>query len=166
MIVELMTHAIVIDIFLYAAEEDARAEAELVLWASSLRHRTFLLKNFEWYPNNLGFKLTAWKSLRNKSELIKYLNQGRFLFEHIRIEGKREVQKVTRLYTASKDGWTSEDFHRHCDSRGPTVCIFRISNNQLAAGFTSCDWTSPTFSKDVFDPSAMVFRLSPPFEVY
>lgn len=33
----------------------------------------------------------------------------------IRLDGDKEVTKVTKIYTASKDGWRAEDFHRHCD---------------------------------------------------
>ena len=149
---------IIIEIFLFAAEEDAIEEAEAVLWIASRRHRRFLAKNFYWYPNILVFKLTPWASLKKKSKEIKSLKQARHIFDNIRIDGEREVKKVVRIYTASQDGWTAEDFHRHCDNNGPTLCVIRLSfNNYLAAGFKSESWTSPTFMKDVDDPSAMVF---------
>ena len=76
--------------------------------------------------------------------------------------------RVTRIFTASKDGWKPEDFHRHCDGRGPTLCLIRSSDNYLGAGFTSISWSSPKESEcnegedgvDVEDPSAMVFALT------
>ena len=88
------------------------------------------------------------------------LKQARFLFENIMIDGEREVTKVTRIYTASIDGWKPKDFHRHCDRRGPTLSLIRSVHNYLAAGFTSISWSSDKDGKDVEDSSAMVFALT------
>ena len=146
---------IIIDIFFYSAEQDATKEAEAVLWLCSRHHKQFLAINFEWYSRNLGWK-AAYLSLKEQSGLLKALKQpkftlsslfssivlSKFLFEHIRIDGEREVTKVTRIYTASKNGWDSEGFHYFYDGSGPTLCLIRSSDNYLAAGFTSIAWTS------------------------
>jgi len=86
------------------------------------------------------------------------MEQAKFLFDNIRIDGKKEVTHVTRIYTASIDGWKTENFHNHCDNRGPTLCLIRSSENYLAAGFTSISFSSE--SKYVEDSSAMVFALT------
>jgi hypothetical protein len=49
---------LIIEMFSFAAKEDAKEEAEEVLWPSSRRHRGFLRRNFDWYPRNLDFILT------------------------------------------------------------------------------------------------------------
>ena len=73
--------------------------------------------------------------------------------------------RVTRIFTASKDGWKAEDFHRHCDGRGPTLCLIRSSEDYLAAGFTSKSWQS-TDGDQVEDSSAMVFALTHDTQVF
>ena len=95
------------------------------------------------------------------------MKQVKFLFENIRIDGEREVTKVTRIYTASLDGWKPEDFHHHCNERGPTLSLIRSSENYLAAGFTSKSWIS-SFSpfESVSDSSAMVFALTNELQVF
>ena len=57
---------IIIDIFFYAAKKDARKEAEAILWACSRRHRQFLVRNSDWYPRNISWKI-AWQSLKDQS---------------------------------------------------------------------------------------------------
>jgi len=153
---------LIIDIFFYAAEEHARMEAEAVLWLCSRRHRQFLPLNFDWYPRNIDWN-TAWKILKEQSAQLESIEQSMFLFYHIRIDGWN-VRKVTRIYTASIDGWSARDFHRHCDGRGPTLCLIRSSENYLAAGFTSISWSSE--DEDVEDSSAMVFALTNELQVF
>jgi len=92
------------------------------------------------------------------------MKQAKFLFDNIRIDGKREVTKVTRIYTPSINGWKTEAFHRHCDGRGPTLCLIRSSRNYLAAGFTSIAWTSD--DTVVEDASACVFALTDKLQVF
>jgi len=131
-----------------------------VLWHCSSRHRVFLPINFTWYPKILT--PYVWMIIKQQSRQLKTVKQGQFLFDNIRIDGEREVKKVTHIFTASINGWDAEDFHRHCDGRGPTLCLFRSSENYLAAVFTSVSWSSPESEDgmDVEDSSAMVFALT------
>lgn len=55
---------IIMDIFLTAAELDARNETERLLWACSARHRQFLTKNLSWYPDALKFNI-LWESIKD-----------------------------------------------------------------------------------------------------
>ena len=148
----------IIDFFVYAAEEDAKTETEAVLWASSKSHKKFLPKNFSWYPNHLQFKV-SWLSLKEQSKQLEYLEQAKFLLNKIRIDGHKEVTKVTLIFTASIQGYKAADFHQYCDMKGPTLCLVRSSEEVLAAGFTSVSWESGYYTK-VEDPSAMVFALT------
>ena len=37
-------------------------------------------------------------------------------------------------YRASRDGWDAQDFHRHCDNKGPTVVLVK-ANNYIFGGY-------------------------------
>ena len=156
---------IIIDIFFYAAQEDARKEAEAVLWLCSRGHKQFLAWNFDWYPRNIDWK-TACLSLKEQSGQIESMEQPKYLFEHIRIHGKTEVTKVTLIFRATRDGWNAKDFHDHCDGRGPTLCLTRSSEDYLAAGFTSIPWASLEWGTEVEDASACVFALTGTLQVF
>jgi len=155
---------LIIDIFFFSAVDDARKEAEAVLWLCSRGHKKFLPRNFDWYPRNLEWN-RVWQSLMEQSRKLKSMEQAKFLFEHIRIDGKREVTKVTRIFTASINGWTVEDFHRHCDGRGATLCLVQSDQDFMSAGFTSIAWTAPEKWTDVEDASACVFALTDKMQV-
>ena len=102
----------------------------------------------------------------DQSKLIESLKQARFLFDNIRLYGEKEVTQVIRIFTASLQGWTAKDFHSHCDNKGPTLCLLRSSENYLAAGFTSKNWTSKKSPVIIKDSSAMVFALSNALQVF
>ena len=154
---------LIIDIFFYSAVDDARMEAEAVLWLCSRGHKKFLARNFDWYPRNLEWK-SPWRSLMEQSGQVESMKQPKFLFDNIRINGETEVKKVTRIFTASIDGWNASDFHRHCNGRGPTLCLIGSSEDYLAAGFTSISWSSD--GGHIEDASASVFALTDTLQVF
>ena len=154
---------LIIDIFFFSAEQDARKEAEAVLWLCSRGHKKFLARNFDWYPRNLEWKSLS-LSLMEQSGQVESMKQPKFLFDNIRINGKTEVKKVTRIFTASIDGWEASAFHLYCDGRGPTLCLIRSSDEYLSAGFASIAWTSDGTS--VEDASACVFALTDTLQVF
>ena len=155
---------LIIDIFFFSAVDDARKEAEAVLWLCSRHHKQFLAWNFDWYPRNLEWHRVG-QSLMEQSRKLKSMKQAKFLFEHIRINGERQVTKVTRIFTASINGWTAGDFHRHCDGRGATLCLVQSDQDFMSAGFTSKAWQS-TGGIWVEDASACVFALTDTLQVY
>ena len=42
-------------------------------------------------------------------------------------------------YRASRDGWEAQDFHGHCDNKGPTVTLVKV-NDYVFGGFTDQNW--------------------------
>ena len=94
------------------------------------------------------------------------MKQAKFLFDNIKIDGKTDVTKVIRIFTASIDGWNAKKFHLLCDGRGATLVLIRSSDNHLAAGFTSIPWTANEDGTFVEDASASVFALTDTLQVF
>jgi hypothetical protein len=46
------------------------------------------------------------------------------------------------LYRAPRDGWSSGDFHRCCDNRGPTLVVARCSDGFVFGGYAAAAWNS------------------------
>ena len=63
---------LIVDIFFYSAEHDARQETEANLWVCSRRHRRFLPANFSWYTRNIDWK-AIWQSLKEQSKELESL---------------------------------------------------------------------------------------------
>jgi hypothetical protein len=47
--------------------------------------------------------------------------------------------KWNLCYRASRDGWAGQDFHRHCDNKGPTVVLIKV-NNYIFGGYNDQNW--------------------------
>jgi hypothetical protein len=41
------------------------------------------------------------------------------------------------LFRGSRDGWKGKDFHSRCDSKGPTISLYRVKDGDCIGGFTS-----------------------------
>ena len=46
-------------------------------------------------------------------------------------------------YRASRDGWSAQHFHRHCDNKGPTVVLVK-ANDCIFGGYTDQSWAPGT----------------------
>lgn len=49
------------------------------------------------------------------------------------------------LFRASADGMSTDDFHRCCDNKGPTLVVAK-SETYIFGGFTSKPWASREFT--------------------
>jgi len=87
-------------------------------------------------------------------------------------------QKWKLLYRSSRDGWLSDDFHRLCNCKGPTLTVVRAGAN-IFGGFNPLCWQSRnTYVHDVRtwlfsltnnDNTPLKMCLSsnaPPFTIY
>lgn len=74
-----------------------------------------------------------------------------------------EHQKWNLIYKGTRDGFTIDDFHRCCDSQGPTMTIIQTLDNYLFGGYTSISWNFHQGVKSgVTDRTAFLFTLTNP----
>ena len=45
------------------------------------------------------------------------------------------------IFRGSENGFSTEEFHKRCDHRGPTITIMK-SKHYLFGGFTDIPWTN------------------------
>ena len=57
---------------------------------------------------------------------------------------KGKLQNFVLIYHASRDGWSSYNFHGLCDSKGPTVTVVKSENN-IFGGYTEQSWDGKQF---------------------
>jgi DNA-directed RNA polymerase beta subunit len=74
-----------------------------------------------------------------------------------------DTQKWNLIYKGTRDGFTIDDFHRCCDSQGPTMTIIESLDNYLFGGYTSISWNFHQGAKSgVMDRTAFLFTLTNP----
>lgn len=65
------------------------------------------------------------------------------------------------LYRASTSGFSSDQFHRHCDGHSPTFVLVLCQNGNLCGGYTDIPWarTNSTRGKYVSSDKSFLFSL-------
>ena len=51
-------------------------------------------------------------------------------------------RKVKLVYRASKDGWSTSEFHSKCDNEGPTLTIVKTDKGYVFGGYSNRAWFS------------------------
>ena len=59
----------------------------------------------------------------------------------------------------SKNGSNSDDFHKYCDNKGPTLTLIKTKKNQIFGGFTPLNWNKGN-GDEIEDPSNQTFIFS------
>jgi len=73
--------------------------------------------------------------------------------------GKEKQHELQLIYRASRDGFSSMDFHKNCDNVGPTLVVCKSkAYERVFGGFTSKNWSQAETYVD--DPEAFLFSLS------
>ena len=86
----------------------------------------------------LGYGLTNVPvpgNLKKSSSILK----GKITFIKQLQKWLGEKCKWNLCYRASRDGWSAQDFHRHCDNKGPTVVLVKV-NDCIFGGYTDQHW--------------------------
>lgn len=47
------------------------------------------------------------------------------------------------LYRGTRDGFLADDFHKHCDNKGPTLTILFSDMDKIFGAYTDISWTKP-----------------------
>jgi hypothetical protein len=77
-------------------------------------------------------------------------------------------QQWKLIYRGTRDGFHSEDFHRCCDNKGPTVTVILSDDGYLFGGYTTVPWKTPQdslFGVHKEDSTAYLFTLTNPHHI-
>ena len=112
---------------------------EVDLFASRLTHQveSYVLL---WLTQNSLFtvgSVSAMYNLKRSSSIMK----GEIAFIKQLQKWLGEKCKWNLCYRASRDGWSVQDFHKHCDNKGPTVVLVK-ANDYIFGGYTDQHWES------------------------
>ena len=92
--------------------------------------------------------------IKIESSLIKNDEENKFIINCI---GKKNI-RFEKLYKMSEDG-DNDIFHKKCDNKGPTLCLFKIKDKDIRyGGFASVSWDSNSGEKK--DENAFIFSIN------
>ena len=68
------------------------------------------------------------------------------------------LDQTKLLFRATMDGWKSNDFHKLCDNKGPTLVLVKDTNGYYFGGFNTSDWDKKDQWKSA--PGSFLFSLN------
>ena len=54
----------------------------------------------------------------------------------------KDILKYELIFKMTENGEKPEDFHKHCDNKGPTLIIIKTTSNRIFGGFTPLNWNN------------------------
>ena len=108
---------------------------------------------------NIINKLDINYEFQDKSSIIdKEINKQKLIINWIKEKTKQNSIKFHLIFKMSENGSKSEDFHKYCDNKGPTLILIKTNKNRTFGGFTPLNWQLE--GKKIFDHNDQTFIFS------
>ena len=69
-------------------------------------------------------------------------------------------KKFKLIYSASRDGDTTEKFYSRCDDKAPTLVISKNIDGIILGGYTEKKWSCKNYKKNIIDNNSFIFNLT------
>jgi hypothetical protein len=76
------------------------------------------------------------------SSIINDMNDSSLIIDWIKEIINKDLINFESIFKMSENGSKSEDFHKLCDNKGPTLTIIKTTKNKVFGGFTPLNWNS------------------------
>ena len=73
------------------------------------------------------------------SDIMKYFDLN-LIEKGIKKKQNKTIKKFTLLFRASRDGYSSSNFHSKCDGKVNTLILVETTNRRRFGGYTECQW--------------------------
>ena len=64
------------------------------------------------------------------------------------------------IFRMTEDGYNSDDFHKCCDGKGPTLVLIKTKNNYIFGGFTPLQWDKTSGLNYDLSDQTFIFSLN------
>ena len=129
--------------------EDRKITKDLLMFRKLIKKDEFKSTISSSKLQNVAFKPI--EKLRDVSKIITQEMEENFinsLFD--------EKMQLSLLHRASEHNFKAESFHRDCDNKGATLCLFKSEKGKIFGGYSDKNW----FSKITFKTSRKSFLFS------
>ena len=98
----------------------------------------------------------------NSSIINNNINGQNILINWIKEKINKNSIKFELIFKMSENGTSSDDFHKYCDNKGPTLTLIKTTKNKIFGGFTPLNWERKgkgEYSKDESN-QAFIFSIN------
>ena len=97
----------------------------------------------------------------NSSSIIKGdINSANLINNWIEESINKKEIKYELIFRMSENGTNSEDFHKYCDNKGPTLTLIKTTKNKIFGGFTPLNWNTQGHSIKDLSNQTFIFSLN------
>ncbi|KAJ5075852.1 hypothetical protein M0811_06714 [Anaeramoeba ignava] len=104
------------------------------------------------------------KKNESKNDLIEIFSDSEIITEKEYVNKLKEwindddfFYKMKKVFSAKRDGFNSQNWHKSVDGKGKTLVIIKTKDNFIFGGFTQIGFNGIT--KDIKDSNAFIFSL-------
>ena len=90
------------------------------------------------------------------SDIMKYFDLN-LIETGIKKKQNKTIKKFTLLFRASRDGYSSSNFHSKCDGKMNTLILVETTNRRRFGGYTECKWDQSSSYKT--GPYSFIFSF-------
>ena len=98
------------------------------------------------------------KILESTSILYYDIDKQISILYWIKEKTNKDNIKFELIFKMSENGSKSEDFHKYCDNKGPTLILIKTTKNKIFGGFSPISWNNKGGNQ--FDESNQTFIFS------
>ena len=118
------------------------------------------INNFLGYIQKLiNIDLNEKKFFKDSSIIKNEINKQNNIINWIKEKVNKNDINFELIFKMSENGSKSEDFHKYCDDKGPTLIIIKTTKNKIFGGFTPLSWKDIKGNKK-YDESDQTFIFS------
>ena len=99
------------------------------------------------------------EKFKNSSKILNNLNSNTSIIKWIKEKTNKNINNIDLIFTMTKNGSSSKDFHKFCDNKGPTLIIIKAKNDRIFGGFTPLNWEIKN-GDNIYDESNQTFLFS------
>ena len=98
--------------------------------------------------------------IKNTKILTNNIEKQKVITNWIKEKTGKDNIKYELIFRKSENGNTSNDFHKYCDNKGPTLTIIKTDNKYIIGGFTPLNWEANKKGVILYDQSNQTFIFS------
>ena len=115
------------------------------------------IKTFGKINTSNTYKKEIYKSFESSSIIKDDINKLNNIIGWIKEKTNKEVINFESIFKMKENGHNSDDFHKYCDDKEPTLILVKTTKDKIFGGFTPLNWKNDINNPGKIDDSNQTF---------
>ncbi len=105
-------------------------------------------------------KIEKFNSFKLSSIINNSINYQKSIINWIKEKTNKNISKTELIFKMSENGFKSDDFHKACDNKGPTLILIKTTKNRIFGGFTPLNLSKDKGDQNDETNQTFIFSLN------